>query len=169
MCVTHRTLFSWGVSKTQMSGRFSHTHLTGTRPYHVLYTVARGPGGVRRHWGITATSCAPGAAHLGHHRTQGQPQVRLSHTESGYMVPQVGVGPRSGRLYRNGRAERSGTAMWHKEYKGATERCIYLTAQHTFSTAPYTHSTPQTFIRAGWLLGRKGSRCRGEYPSFLVW
>ena len=62
---------------------------------YVIYTVARAREGVGRTWGITATSRAPGAAHLGHHRTQGRPQVRLSHTESGYTVPQAG---RVGRL-----------------------------------------------------------------------
>ena len=61
----------------------------------VIYTVARAREGVGRTWGITATSRAPGAAHLGHHRTQGRPQVRLSQTESGYTVPQAG---RVGRL-----------------------------------------------------------------------
>ena len=63
--------------------------------HHVIDMVARAREGVGRTWGITATSRAPGAAHLGHHRTQGRPQVRLSQTESGYTVPQAG---RVGRL-----------------------------------------------------------------------
>ena len=42
-----------------------------------------GSGG-RRCSGITATSRAAGAAHLGHHSPHTVPQVRLSHTAGGF-------------------------------------------------------------------------------------
>ena len=48
--------------KEEIECRCAREHSSNYKPYNnVLYTVARGPGGVRRHWGITVKD-TPGAA-----------------------------------------------------------------------------------------------------------
>ena len=46
---------------------------------YVMYTEARARGELRTTSGITWLLCAPGAAHLGHHRPSQHPHLGTSH------------------------------------------------------------------------------------------